>query len=140
MISARRGNHRHGCLLVENSKQALLKGFENQPGLMLSPFPTVTAPSKGRTLSRLSLYRVPSILETGLGCALLSNLNCADKTNNNLKRKELQKELSCSHHGQVLQSAELRLIAPLAQFEEKEENDDDSCDDEGRHQGGQQGV
>lgn len=48
--------------------------------------------------------------------------------------------MSRSHHRQILQSAELRLVASLAQFEEKEKNNDDGGDDEGRHQGGQQGV
>lgn len=90
---------------------------------MLSPFPTVTPPSEGSAQSRLSLYPVPSILETGLGFAPLSKLSCADKTR--------WRKWSCSHHGQVLQSAELRLVAPLAQFKEKKEDDDDSRDDEG---------
>lgn len=48
--------------------------------------------------------------------------------------------MSSSHHGQVLQSAELRLISPLAQFKEKEKNDDDGGNNEGRHQAGQHGV
>lgn len=55
-------------------------------------------------------------------------------------KPSVERKLSCSHHGQVLQSAELRLVASLAQFKEKKKNDDDSCDDEGRHQAGQQGV
>lgn len=45
-----------------------------------------------------------------------------------------------THHGQVLEPAELRAAVSPTQFEEEEQGGDDGGDDEGRHQAGQQRV
>lgn len=45
-----------------------------------------------------------------------------------------------SHHGEVLQAMELRMVGSLTELQEENDEDDSSGNDEHRQQAGQQGV